>query len=85
MQLGARWRAGEAPHRSVPISMHEAIHAAESHCPAKESWTLTWLEGRPRATLDDAVLVYLDAEGEVRSQKQTSGDDAEPEDDSWLD
>lgn len=51
MQLGARWRAGEAPHSGVPELLYAAISEAESQHPDGDSWTLTWLEGRPRVEL----------------------------------
>ncbi|MDI6024423.1 Fe-S oxidoreductase [Leucobacter sp. UT-8R-CII-1-4] len=83
MQLGARWRVGDPPHRSVPPSLHQAIAEAELAHPSAASWTLTWLEGRPRCELDDLALVTLTATGDVSSsQLQTlSGED---DDDDWL-
>lgn len=65
MQLGARWRAGETPHRGVPPTLHEAIAAQEAAHPDAHSWTLTFLEGRPRCALDDLVLVTVDAASRV--------------------
>ncbi|MHA3722412.1 Fe-S oxidoreductase [Leucobacter sp. HY1910] len=65
MQLGARWRAGDAPHRGVPPVLYSAIAEQEAAYPAASAWTLTFLEGRPRCTLDDAVTVGLDAAGAV--------------------
>ena len=66
MQLGARWAAGAPPHRGVPAALHAAIAAQEERHPGAGSWTLTWLEGRPRCALDDAVVVALGADGAVR-------------------
>lgn len=66
MQLGARWNTGSAPHRIVPQLLHTAISEQEALHPAADSWTLTWLEGRPRCVLDDTVFVGLDAHGRVR-------------------
>ena len=63
MQLGARWNAGDAPHRSVPLTMHQAIAAQEALHPDAQAWTITWLEGLPRCALDDAALLTLDASG----------------------
>lgn len=63
--MGARWRAGESPHRGVPPVLHEAIAEQEAAHPAASAWTLTFLEGRARCTLDDAVTVGLDAAGAV--------------------
>lgn len=54
MQLGARWRVGDPPHRTVPPELHEAIAATETNAgdaAAGGSWTVTWLEGRPRCEL----------------------------------
>lgn len=65
MQLGARWRVGETPHRGVPPVLHAAIAAQETEHPSAHSWTLTFLEGRPRCALDDLVRVGLDVAGEV--------------------
>lgn len=87
MQLGARWRVGDPPHRSVPRSLHDSIAAQESRHPGAISWTLTWLEGRPRCALDNLVIVTLDAEGQpalisMGSEHSTPGADAD--DDDWL-
>lgn len=65
MQLGARWRAGEVPHRGVPPVLHTAIAEQEAAHPGAAAWTLTFLEGRPRCALDDAVTVSIDASGSV--------------------
>ncbi len=65
MQLGARWRVGATPHRGVPRELYSEIQAQEAAFPAAESWTLTWLEGRPRCALDAFVVVGLDAAGGV--------------------
>ncbi|MFC5338244.1 Fe-S oxidoreductase [Leucobacter denitrificans] len=97
MQLGVRWRAGDPPHRGVPQVLLDAVRATEAAHPAGESWTLTWLEGRPRAELisaDATVLaeVYLDAAGQVQAvnhDAQAPGtgavDNADTDDDDdWL-
>lgn len=94
MQMGARWRVGETPHRGVPASLHEIVGAQEARFPEAHSWTLTWLEGRPRLTLDDLVLVTVDAQGEVNVQAAqiltapgAPGGNVEEEDDDdddWL-
>lgn len=84
MQLGARWRAGEAPHRSLPDELRPAVALQESLHPQGESWTLTWLEGRARCSLDDLVTVSLGIGGEVVvSGDSAVGVDAEIDDD-WL-
>lgn len=96
MQLGARWRAGETPHRGVPELLHPAIASAETAHASGASWTLTWLEGRPRVELfcsDGEVLADLrvDAQGFVTESAVRAGDrsgDARPlddeDDDDWL-
>lgn len=82
MQLGARWRAGDPPHRSVPALLNAQIAAEEALRPTAQAWTLTWLEGRPRCVLDDAVVVTLDPGGKV--VVGDLGTAAEAEDDDWL-
>ena len=64
MQLGARWRVGDPPHRSVPPTLHDSIALQEAQHPGAASWTLTWLEGKPIAELDTGVIVTLDEDGE---------------------
>lgn len=88
MQLGARWRAGEQPHRSVPAALHSAIASAESAHPDAEAWTLTWLEGRPVCELDDVHRIGVGPGGEIVSGsrggvREAFGDESEDEDD-WL-
>ncbi len=90
MQLGARWSVGTPPHRSVPASLHEAIAEQEAAHPEARSWTLTWLEGRPRCALEDLVIVGLDTDGAVTTMASgTAAADrdvpgADDEDDDWL-
>lgn len=79
MQLGARWRVGEPPHRSVPSALHGAIAAQEATHPGAVSWTLTWLEGRPRCALDDVALVTSDLDGRAILVTESNEDD-----DDWL-
>lgn len=58
MQLGTRWKLGDTPPASVPASVHPLIEHAESTSDDHEQhWTLTWLEGRAIATLDDGTTV----------------------------
>ena len=83
MQLGARWRVGDPPHRSVPPTLHRAIADAEQANPDAVSWTLTWLEGRPRCELDDLALVTITASGEI-SSSQLHATGGEDDDDDWL-
>lgn len=90
MQLGARWRVGDPPHRSVPQELHKAIAEQEVRYPNADAWTLTWLEGRPQCALDDLVLVNLDATGaprvsslDPRGAAFAASDDGDDSDD-WL-
>ena len=59
MQLGTRWLFGAEPPASVPASIRPAIAEAEVGRVdgAGRTWTLTWLEGRPIAELDDGTVV----------------------------
>ena len=60
MRLGTRWAFGAEPPASVPGELRERIAAAEAGHPgdgADRHWTLTWLEGRPIAELDDGTVV----------------------------
>lgn len=84
MQLGSRWRAGEQPHPAVPLNLYDSIAAAEGEFSAAHSWTLTWLEGRPRVELFDAENTLLcdigvSANGQI---VVAAGDD--DDDDDWL-
>ncbi len=60
MRLGSRFSVGDSP-RGVPDDFLAALRAAESELSEEEAttlrWTLTWLENRPRATLDNGVSV----------------------------
>lgn len=60
MRLGTRWAFGDEPPASVPADLRPRIAAAELHAGDAGSgrhWTLTWLEGRPIAELDDGTVV----------------------------
>ena len=61
MRLGTRWSFGDEPPASVPADLRPRIAAAEAHAGDAGSggrhWTLTWLEGRPIAELDDGTVV----------------------------
>ncbi|ANJ26974.1 hypothetical protein [Agromyces aureus] len=60
MQLGTRWAFGAQPPVSVPAELREQIAALEAaRADAAGHWTLTWLEGRPIAELDDGTRVTL--------------------------
>ncbi|MFE6966368.1 hypothetical protein ACFVAJ_14735 [Agromyces sp. NPDC057679] len=60
MRLGTRWAFGTEPPVSVPNELRPRIAAAESSFTGDGTgrhWTLTWLEGRPIAELDDGTVV----------------------------
>ena len=85
MRLGTRWTAGETPHESVPVVLHEAIAAQEAAYPTAAAWTLTWLEGRARCELDGLVRVAQSVDGTVSVQildDEQAADDSD--DDDWL-
>lgn len=91
MQLGTRWKAGEAPPASVPQLLVTAIAEVEStiaheHGVAELNtlfWTLTWLENRPLCRLDSGEELTVNSGGMV---VQTSNDDFSTTegDDDWL-
>lgn len=81
MRLGTRWGFGDAPPAAVPEAIHPAISEAEVAAGPDgtgTSWTLTWLEGRPIATLDDGTVVTIEA-GIARVVREADGDDS----DAW--
>ncbi|WP_308796558.1 hypothetical protein [Agromyces silvae] len=59
MRLGTRWPFGAEPPASVPADLRARIADAESrHADGSgRHWTLTWLENRPIAELDDGTVV----------------------------
>ncbi|HEY4224978.1 MAG TPA: hypothetical protein VGM70_04120 [Pseudolysinimonas sp.] len=61
MQLGTRWTVGDAPPARLPATMVAAIAEVESELEGIDTsgwrWTLTWLEGRPEAELDDGTTL----------------------------
>lgn len=63
MQLGTRWDVGATPPARLDAEVLEAIAGVEAGLPAEATaglrWTLTWLEGRPVAELDDGVTVTI--------------------------
>lgn len=62
MQLGTRWTAGGEPPARLSAEFVAAIRQVEAPyadmSPAPR-WTLTFLEGRPIAELDDGVTVTI--------------------------
>lgn len=60
MRMGSRFSVGHAP-ASLPADVRTAISAVEDGLSSEEKstlrWTLTWLENRPIAELDNGVRV----------------------------
>lgn len=67
MQLGTRWNLGGEPPTALPEPVVAAIRAVETEVGERDGWrwTLTWLEGRPVAELDDGTVVRLGHDGVV--------------------
>lgn len=65
MKLGTRWTSGGAIPASVPEALHEQIGQVDRliEVDPRPKWTLTWLEGRPVAELENGAVVSLDATG----------------------
>ncbi len=69
MRLGTRWAFGAEPPPSVPAALRPRIAASEAaYVGGGEGrhWTLTWLEGRPIAELDDGATRVTDAISDVQ-------------------
>lgn len=64
MQLGTRWSVGATPPDRLPAAMLTAIAEVEIEIADVDTsawrWTLTWLEGRPIAELDDGTTLRYD-------------------------
>jgi len=59
MQVGSRFSQGETP-RGVSDDFASHLRQVEAELTPEEStwrWTLTWLERRPVATLDNGTVV----------------------------
>lgn len=69
VQLGTRWSVGEAVPERLDAAMREAIVGVEADIAHLDTsawrWTLTWLESRPVAELDDGTVVRQSADGTV--------------------
>ena len=71
MQLGRRWPAHTPEPETLPAGVRDAIRAVELELqglPDDTSawyWTLTYLEGRPVAQLDDGTTIREAADGSV--------------------
>jgi len=64
MQLGTRWSVGDTPPATLPASVLAAIVAVEADLIGTDTatwrWTLTWLERKPIAQLDDGTTLRFD-------------------------
>ena len=69
MQLGTRWSVGDATPSRLPETVVAAIREVEAGLFGVDTsqwrWTLTWLEGKPVAELDDGTTVRLGRDDEV--------------------
>lgn len=67
MRLGTRWAVGGEPPTAVPAQIRPTIAAVEARlAPGDDQrWTLTWLEGRPIAELEDGTVVAVTRAGGV--------------------
>lgn len=71
MQLGTRWDVGGEAPDSLSEAMHRAIARVEAELEADGidaagwRWTLTWLERRAVAELDDGTVVREEHDGTV--------------------
>lgn len=65
MRLGTRWSSGDEPPASLPEAFREQVRAVDRvlDVDPRPKWTLTWLEGRPVAELENGVVVSLDSDG----------------------
>ncbi len=71
MQLGTRWSVGEDLPERIPSDVGAAIRSVEAELAHIDTsqwrWTLTWLEGKPIAALDDGTVVRYAADGTVET------------------
>lgn len=72
MQLGTRWSVGATPPSGLPAEVTAAIAEVEAELAqlpdvdaSSWRWTLTWLEGKPVAELDDGTIVRQSHGGAV--------------------
>lgn len=64
MQLGTRWNLGDEPPGRLDAGFIAAIRTVEVEVGERPwRWTLTWLEGRPVAELDDGTIVRIGHDG----------------------
>jgi hypothetical protein len=76
VQLGTRWSVGAAVPDRLDAAMREAIAGVEAEIAHLDTsawrWTLTWLESRPVAELDDGTIVRQSPDGTVSVEEATS-------------
>ena len=76
MQLGTRWSVGDIAPGRLDAAMREAIAGVETNIAHLDTtawrWTLTWLESRPVAELDDGTIVRQGADGAVSVEEPAS-------------
>jgi hypothetical protein len=64
MQLGTRWSVSDTPPASLPAPVAAAVASVEAELAGIDTgtwrWTLTWLEGKPVAQLDDGTTLRFD-------------------------
>ncbi len=70
MQLGTRWSVGAKPPERLSDGMRSEIASIETERMSTNDtgmwrWTLTWLEGHPRAELEDGTVVREDYDGSI--------------------
>lgn len=83
IQLGTRWPFGAEPPARLAadvISTIREVEAGLADASTSGMWTLTWLEGRPVATLEqdgpgDQLVVTVDAHGAPAVRQPTDDDD----------
>jgi hypothetical protein len=69
MQLGTRWSVGGQPPERLSDELKDRIRMVEAEREDVDTslwrWTLTWLEGHPRAELEDGTVVREDYDGSI--------------------
>ena len=63
MQLGTRWSVGATPPAALPAAVVAAVAETEAGLAEVDTatwrWTLTWLESKPVAQLDDGTTLRV--------------------------
>lgn len=87
MQLGTRWKSGDPAPNRLPEVVRDAVNSVDEEARAETGgtqdlwWTLTWLEGRPIAELDDGTIVTYSPESDSAVIRQADDPDADDDDD----